>query len=115
MATYTLFDAFKRERAVKEAVAQAEMVDLGVQLAREKAVAAVKTSYFELERSREVYQLARRMVSAARVVEARYVSENQEVDSAQARMEAELFRAELAYRQAYARVKSLTGGTRAQS
>jgi outer membrane protein TolC len=109
MATYTLFDSFKRERAVKEAVAQAEMADLGVQLAREKAVAAVKTSYFELERSREVYRLARRMVSAARVVEARYVSENQEVDSAQAKMEVELFRAELAYRQAYARVKSLIG------
>ncbi len=57
MATYTLFDAFKRERAVKESIAQAEMADLGVELARAKAVAAVKTSYFELERSRELVSI----------------------------------------------------------
>jgi hypothetical protein len=47
------------------------------------------------------------MVSAPRVVEASYVSGDQEGDAARAQLEAELFRAELDYRQAYARVKSL--------
>ena len=107
MATYTVFDSGKRERGVKEGRAQAEAADLGVQLTKAKAAAAVKTSYFQLERSRELYQLARRMLSETRVVEARYPSGG--LDPARAKMEAELFRAELEYRQAYGRVKSLTG------
>ena len=70
---------------------------------------AAKSSYFELERSRKLSQLARRMVSASKVVEASYQPDNPEVDSARAKMEADMFRAELEYRQAYARVKSLMG------
>ena len=35
VATYTLFDSFKRQRAIKEAAAQAEAADLGVELARQ--------------------------------------------------------------------------------
>jgi hypothetical protein len=71
--------------------------------------AGVKSSYFELDRSRQLYQLARRMVSAAQVVDASYKSDNPEVESAQAKMEADMFRAELEYRQAYTRLKSLMG------
>jgi len=109
MATYTLFDSGKRERGVKELSAQVQAAELGVQLTKAKVTAEVKTSYFELERSRELVRLARRMVSAPRVVDASYISDNPESDSARAQMEAELFRAELEYRQAYAHVKSLMG------
>jgi outer membrane protein TolC len=110
IATFTLFDGFKREHGVKEVKAQAEMADLGVQLTKAKVAAGVKSSYLELNRSRKLYQLTRRMVSAGRVVDASYRSDNPEIKSAQARMEADMFRAELEYRQAYARLKSLTGG-----
>jgi hypothetical protein len=50
------------------------------------------------------------MVSATQVVEASYQSDNSEVESAQAKMEADMFRAELEYRQAYSRLKNLMGG-----
>jgi hypothetical protein len=49
------------------------------------------------------------MVSATQVIEARYKSDDPEVASARAKMEADMFRAELEYRQAYARLKSLMG------
>jgi outer membrane protein TolC len=110
IATFTLFDGFKREHGVKEVKAQAEMADLGVQLTKAKVAAGVKSSYLELDRSRQLYQLARRMVSATQVVEASYKPDDPEVESARAKMEADMFRAELEYRQAYAKLKTLMGG-----
>jgi cell division protein YceG involved in septum cleavage len=95
---------------VKEARAQAEAADLGVQLTKAKVAGAVKTGYLRLERSRQLYQLARRMLSAARVVEASYQPDGQDLDPARAKLEAELFRADLEYRQAYAQVKNLITG-----
>jgi outer membrane protein TolC len=109
IATFTLFDGFKREHGVKEVKAQAGMADLGVQLTKAKVAAEVKSSYLELDRSRQLYQLARRMVSATQVVEASYKPDDPEIESARARMEADMFRAELEYRQAYAKLKGLMG------
>jgi len=109
IATYTVFDFGKREHGVKEVSAQAEAADLAVQLTKTKAAAEVKSSYLELERSRQLVQLARRMVSATKVVEASYKSESPDVESATAKMEADMFRTELEYRQAYARLKTLIG------
>jgi len=109
MASWTIFDFGKREHGVKEVKAQAEMADLGVQLTKAKVAAAVKSSYFELERSRQFTQLARRLVSATQVVEASYQPNNPEVESARAKMEADMFRAELEYRQAYTKLKALMG------
>jgi outer membrane protein len=110
MATYTVFDFGKRERGVKESNAQAEMAEMAVPLTKAKVTAEVKSSYFELERSRKLSQLARRMVSASQLVEASYQSDNPDVESAQAKIEADMFRAEFEYRQAYARLKSLMDG-----
>jgi len=109
IGTFTVFDGFKREHGVKEVKAQAEMADLAVELTKAKVAAGVKSSYFELDRSRQLYQLARRVVSSAGVVNASYKSEDPEVESARAKMEADMFRAELEYRQAYAKLKALTG------
>jgi outer membrane protein len=110
IATYTIFDFGKRERGVKESNAQAEMAELAVPLTKAKVSADVKSSYFELERSRKLSQLARRMVSATQVMEASVQPDNSDVESAQAKMEADMFRAELEYRQAYSKLKSLMGG-----
>jgi outer membrane protein TolC len=109
IGTFTLFDGFKREHGVKEVSAQAEMADLAVQLTKAKVAAGVKNSYFELDRSRQLSQLARRMVSGAQVLNASYQPGTPEVEAARAKMEADMFRAELEYRQAYARLKSLMG------
>jgi len=110
MASWTIFDFGKREHGVQESKANAEAADLGVQLTKAKVAAAVKSSSLELERSRQLYQLARRMVSASQFVEANYKSDDAEVVSARAKMEADMFRAELEYRQAYAKVKAEMGG-----
>jgi outer membrane protein len=109
LGTWTIFDFGKREHGVKEASAQAEAADLAVQLTKAKVAQGVKSSYLELERSRKLSQLARRMVSATQVVQASYKSDDPEVASARASMEADMFRAELEYRQAYAHLKSLMG------
>jgi hypothetical protein len=87
----------------------ANQTAVSVQLTKAKVAAGVKSSYFELDRSRQLYQLARRMVSATQVVNASYKSDNPEVESAQAKMEADMFRAEYEYRQAYAKLKALMG------
>ena len=108
-ASWTIFDFGKREHGVKEVKAQAAMADLGVQLTKAKVAAKVKSTYLELEHSRQLYQLARRMVSATQAVEASYNADDPNVGSARAKMEADMFRAELEYRQAYGKVKALMG------
>jgi len=108
-ASWTIYDFGKREHGVKEVKAQSEMADMGVQLTKAKVAASVKSAYFELERSRQLYQLASRMVTATQVVPASYNPDDPDVESARATMEAEMFRTELEYRQAYAKLKALTG------
>lgn len=109
-ASWTIFDFGKREHDVQESKANAEAADLGVQLTKAKVAAGVKSSSLELDRSRQLYQLARRMVSATQFVEAGYKPDDPEVVSARAKMEADMFRAELEYRQAYAKLKAAKGG-----
>jgi outer membrane protein len=109
IGTFTVFDFGKREHGVKETRTNAEAADLGVELVKAKVAASVKNTYFELERSRQFTQLARRMMSAIRVVEASYQADNPEVESARAKVEADMLRAELEYRQAYGRLRILMG------
>jgi outer membrane protein TolC len=113
MASYTLFDFGKREHAVKEAHAQLEMAEIGLQLTKAKAAADVKKSYYDLERSRQLSNVAQRMgSSAALLMNVSAKSENLEVKAARAEMEMEMLQADLAHRQAFARLKVLTGATR---
>ena len=108
MASWNVFDFGKRERGVKERDAQVQAAELAVTLTKAKAAAAVKNSRLELDRARTLSQLAHRM-SSALVVEASYSPENPDLSIARARIEAEMFRAELEYRQAYAKLKVLMG------
>src|SRR5262245_39580927 len=115
VGSYTLFNFGKRESGLREARAQAEAADLGVQLTKAKVAGSVKTGYLRLERSRQLYQLARRVVSSARVVGASYSQDDEDIDPARAKLEAELFRADLEYRQAYAQLKTLISGQATES
>jgi outer membrane protein TolC len=109
MATYTVFDSGKREHTVKMRNAQVEAAELAVQLTKAKVAAGVKTSYFEMDRSRTLSQLSQRMVSASRVVNAGYQADGSEVKEERARLEAEMFQAELTYREAFARLMNFMG------
>jgi outer membrane protein TolC len=110
VATYNLFDFGKREHTIKGAKAQAEMAELAVQLTKAKVAASVKNSHLELERLRQLSELTRRLASAIQVQKASY-EENSAVNSAakKAKVEAEMFQADLDYRQALARLKTLMG------
>jgi hypothetical protein len=48
-------------------------------------------------------------LTPTQVVDTSYKPDNPEVESARAKMEADMFRAELEYRQAYAKLKALMG------
>jgi len=113
MVSYNLFDFGKRERAVKEARAQMEMAELELQMIKAKIAGNVKKSYFELERSRELSRLAQSMGSSvALLMNVSSNSESLEVKAARMRVEAEMLEADLAHREAFARLKALMGPQR---
>jgi outer membrane protein TolC len=109
MATFTIFDGGKREHTVKMRNAQVEAAELAVVLTKAKVAASVKTSYFEMNRSRTLSELSHRMISTSLVVNAAYRPNSSEVIETRARLETEMFQAELAYREAFARLKTLMG------
>ena len=109
MATYSIFDGGKREHTLKQRKAQVEMAELGVTLTKAKVAAGVKTSYLEMERSRELSELSHRMISASQLVNASYQANGSDAKEARARMEAEMFRAEQTYREAYGRLLEMMG------
>src|SRR5271165_2455754 len=113
MASYTLFDFGKRERAVKEARAKLGMAEIAVQLTKAKVGAEAKKTYFELEPSRQLSQLAQKMGSSmATLMNVRSTSESLDTKAARAKVETEMLEADLAHRQAYARLKALMGPRR---
>jgi outer membrane protein TolC len=110
VATFNLFDFGKREHTIKGADAQAEMAEIALQLTKAKVAGAVKNSHFEVERSRQLSELTRRLNSAIQVQRASYDENNAEIVAAKkAKVEAEMFQADLDYRQALARLKTLMG------
>ena len=111
MVTYNLFDFGKREHAVKEARVQLEMAEIALQLTKAKVAAKLKDSYFELERTRQVSLMAQKMgASVVRLVNVKSGSESVELKATRAKVEADMLEADLAHRQAYARLKLLMGG-----
>jgi len=107
MGTYTLFDFGKREHTLKERNAQVSAAELAVEATKAKVAANIKSSYFALERARQLSELAHRMVSAVQVQTAGYARENDELFLPKAKLEVEMFQADLEYRQALAGLKAL--------
>jgi outer membrane protein TolC len=109
MGSYNLFDFGKREHTVKERSAQLSAAELALQLTKAKVAAAVKSSYFELDRSRQLSELAHRMASTLQLQRAGYALDDSELRLTKAKLELDMFEADLGYRQALAQVKRLTG------
>ncbi|HKE24447.1 MAG TPA: TolC family protein [Bryobacteraceae bacterium] len=113
MASYTLFDFGKREHAIKEARAQLGMAETALQLTKAKLAADLRKSYSDLERSRQLSQVAHKMGSSAvLLMKVSSDPESLEVTAARADMEVEMLQADLAHRQAYNRLKAMTGSER---
>jgi len=64
VGSYNVFDFGKREHTIKERNAQVSMAETALELTKAKVTAAVKTSYFEMDRSRQLSELARRLSAA---------------------------------------------------
>lgn len=110
VATYNVFDFGKREHAIKGANAQAEMAEIALQLTRAKVAASVKSSVLELERSRQLSELTRRMDAVIHLERTTYEENGAEIAAAKkAKVEAAMFQADLDYRQALANLKTLMG------
>jgi outer membrane protein len=112
MVSYNVFDFGKREHAVKEASAQLGMAEVAVELTKAKIAANMKKTYFELERARQFSQVAQQMGSSVtRLMKVSSTPESADVTAVRTKVEIEMFEADLAHRQAYARMKALMGGT----
>src|SRR6266851_4820555 len=96
VATYNIFDFGKREHTIKGANAQAEMAEIALQLTKAKVAASVKSNHLELERSRQLSELTRRLDSVIRVERTNYDENNAEITAAKkAKVEAEMFQSDL--------------------
>ena len=110
IASYNLFDFGKREHAIKEARAQVGMAKMALQLTKAKVTADAKKAYDELDRSRQLSQMTQKMGSSVAVLmNASVNAENLEIKAARAEVEIEMLQADLAHRQAYARLNALMG------
>jgi outer membrane protein TolC len=110
VASYNMLDFGKREHTIRGANAQAEMAGIALQLTKAKIAAGVKSSHFELERSRQLSELTRRLSSAIQPQSVSYEGNGAEIAAAKkAKVEAEMFQADLEYRQALDRLKALMG------
>jgi outer membrane protein TolC len=110
VANYNVFDFGKREHTIKGANAQAEMAEIALQLTKAKVAASVKASHFELQRSRQLSELTRRLDSAIQLQKTSYEENGAEIAGAKrVKIEAEMFQADLDYRQALAKLKTLMG------
>ena len=110
IASYNLFDFGKREHAIKEARAQVGMAKMALQLTKAKVTADAKKAYDGLDRSRQLSQMTQKMGSSVAVLmNASVNAENLEIKAARAEVEIEMLQADLAHRQAYARLNALMG------
>jgi outer membrane protein TolC len=109
LGSYNLFDFGKREHTIKERTAQVSMAETALELTKAKVAAAVKSSYFEMDRSRQLSALARRISDAIPVERVGYAKDDSELAVSRAKVEIEMLQADLDYRQAVEQLKTLMG------
>ena len=69
--------------------------------------ANVKSSYFVMQRARKLGELAHRVASVVQLQPTTYTTEDAQFSSTKAKLEVEVFQADLEYRQALATLKAL--------
>jgi outer membrane protein TolC len=109
MGSYTLFDFGKREHTIKERTATLGQAEAALTLTKAKVAAAVKAAYFDMDRSRQMSELAHRISQEVSVKTIRYTGDDPEKTCAQAKVDIEILEADLEYREAFARLKTLMG------
>jgi outer membrane protein TolC len=105
IATWTIFDFFKRERTIKERDAQVTMARANLEMVRSKVAAESLKTVMDMDRNRRILELTRRVASMQRAMTPRDRDPGPEARAALAKAEAEMFHAELDYRMAQAQMK----------
>jgi outer membrane protein TolC len=100
MASYNVFDFGKRENTVNERKTQLAMAEINVELTKAKVAASVQQSFFDFERARRIRDLTRQLTAAHL---SHPVSDPAEpgARAALARLERDMYEAELEYRMAF--------------
>lgn len=109
LGSWTIWDWGKREHTLKERDAQVGMAETAVALTKAKVAGAVKSSYFEMDRSRQLSELAHKLQEAVPVERVGYDKDNPELTTTRAKIEIEALQADLAYRKSRASLKTLMG------
>jgi outer membrane protein TolC len=109
IATWTIFDFFKRERTIKERDAQVSMAKANLEMVQAKVAAATQKTVMDVDRTRRILELTRQVASLQRAATPRDQEPGPEARAALAKAEAEMFQAELDYRTAYAELKRVAG------
>jgi outer membrane protein TolC len=105
VGSYNLFDFGKREHTIRERTAQLGMAETALELTKAKVAAGVKNSYFEMEQSRKLSELAHHLSSAILAQRVGYAEDDSELAVSRAKVEVEIFQADLDYRQALAQLR----------
>ena len=103
MGTYTLFDLGKRAPRLEQPNALVSAAELAIEASKAKVATDIKSSPFAMERG----ELAHRMVSAVGVQTTGCAAENTELFLTKAKLEVQMFQANLEYREALAGLKAL--------
>ena len=106
--SYNIFDFGKREHSVKARGAQLQMARTALELTKAKVAGAIKTTYFELERSRALKELARIEATGAGIVDATY-TDDLGVRTAHIKQSQQMLRLEYQHREACAKLKAMMG------
>jgi outer membrane protein TolC len=109
IGSYNIFDFFKREHSMRARGAQLRMARTALELTKAKVLAAVKTSYLELEQSRTAKATARGAAAAAGVVDAKSRADDFDLRAVEVRTAIEALRLDHGHRQAYARLQAVMG------
>ena len=109
IATWTLFDFGKRERTIKERGAQVTMAKANLEMVRAKVAAGALKTVMDVDRTRRILELTRQVASLQRAATPRDQDPGPEAKAALAKVEAEMFQAELDYRMAYSQMKRAEG------
>jgi outer membrane protein TolC len=109
MGSYNLFDFGKREHTIKERTATLGQAEAALELTKAKVAAAVKAAYFDMDRSRQLSELAHRISQEVSVKPISFTEADPEKARSQAKVDIEVLQADLEYRQAFARLKTLMG------
>ena len=109
LVSYNIFDFGKRERTMRERTTQLAMAEGALEMTKAKVSTGVQKSFLDMERTRRILELTRRLATTYQVTPASYQNNDLEAKAARAKAEAELFQAELDYRMAVAQLKREIG------